>query len=88
MAAVQFPADCLPAGGDDSDAREFVSYLLSEKGQKYFAEKTFEYPLISAVAPAAGLPTIADLDPPKLDLDDLDSLETTVRMISDSGLTS
>ena len=81
-------AGILKSSGDDSDTRKFVSYLLSEKGQKYFADKTFEYPLISAVPPAAGLPTIADLDPPKVDLDDLDSLETTVRLISDSGLTS
>lgn len=72
----------------DPDTRRFVEYLVSKKGQQYFAEKTFEYPLTDEVSPAAGLPTVEQLDPPSLDLDDLNSLETTIRMISDSGLSS
>lgn len=78
----------LEQSGSDSDARDFVSYLLSEEGQRYFAEQTYEYPLTDDVSPADGLPRIDELSPPDIDLDDLDSLQQTIAMIRDSGLTN
>lgn len=81
-------AGILKQSKSDKDARTFVEYLLSKQGQQYFAEETFEYPLAAGVQAAPGLPSLSELNPPKVDLDDLDSLETTVRMIKDSGLTS
>jgi iron(III) transport system substrate-binding protein len=71
---------------DDADVRRFVDYLLSREGQSYFTETNFEYPLIDEVAPAKGLPPLSELDPPAVNLSDLDSLEQTVRMITDAGL--
>jgi iron(III) transport system substrate-binding protein len=70
----------------DQDVRRFVEYLLSETGQSYFAEQTSELPVISGVAGPAGLPELSELVAPDIDLNDLDALEETVVMITESGL--
>ena len=64
----------------------FVQFLLSPEAQQYFAEKTFEYPLVSGVAPAPGLPTLASLNPPAIDLSDLDSIQQTQELLAQTGL--
>ncbi|MEE2522541.1 iron ABC transporter substrate-binding protein [Pseudarthrobacter sp. J75] len=70
----------------DSDGQTLLDFLLSERGQTYFAEKTHEYPMISGAPSPAGLPTLAELKAPGIDLNDLDDLATTVRMITEAGL--
>jgi len=76
----------LAHSADDPDTRAFVDYLLSETGQRYFAEQTSEYPMIEGIDVVPGLPPLAELSTPELDLNDLDSLEATVTMISEAGL--
>ena len=63
-----------------------VDYLLSEKAQRYFAEKTFEYPLIEGVTPAVDVPKLDTLRPPDIDLSDLASLERTQALLREVGL--
>jgi len=70
----------------DPDVRAFIDYLLGTEGQKYFAEKTYEYPLVAGVATAPGLPALASLKAPAIDLNDLDTLKATVTMIKEAGL--
>lgn len=65
---------------------ELLDYLLAAEAQTYFAETTFEYPLIEGVAGPAGQPALAELAGPEIDLNDLDDLETTVQMIQEAGL--
>jgi iron(III) transport system substrate-binding protein len=79
-------AGVLDHSATDQDVRRFVDYLLSETGQAYFAEQTSEFPMISGVAGPAGLPDLSELAAPDIDLNDLDELEETVVMISESGL--
>lgn len=67
-------------------ALALVRYLLSPTGQRYFAEKTFEYPLTADVSAAEGLPSLSSLQPPAIDLADLASLETTQQLLADVGL--
>jgi len=75
-------------GSDHADeARKFAEYLLSEKGQKYFADRTKEYPLVAGVPTAKDLPALDTLQNPDIDLSDLDTLEQTLTMIEDAGLT-
>jgi len=69
------------------DAQALLDFMLSESAQTYFAEKTFEYPMVEGIAPPAGLPTLDELAPPDLDLADLDSLGETLTMINEVGLT-
>lgn len=72
---------------EDEDVRAFLDYLLSEPGQRYFAEQTSEYPMIDGVDVVAGLPELSELSAPaELDLNDLDSLQATITMISESRL--
>ncbi len=70
----------------DPDVRAFVDYLLGREAQTYFAEETYEYPLAGGVASAPGLPALSSLNAPDIDLGDLADLETTVKMIKESGL--
>jgi iron(III) transport system substrate-binding protein len=67
-------------------ALALVDYLLSEKAQKYFAEKTYEYPLIASVSPSVDVPKLDSLKPPAIDLSDLDSLEKTQNLLASVGL--
>jgi iron(III) transport system substrate-binding protein len=77
----------LASSDRSEEATQFVEFLLGEDAQSYFAEQTKEYPLIPGVPAAEGLPPLETLDAPAIDLSDLDSLEETLRMIEEAGLT-
>lgn len=65
-------------------AQKFVEYLLSEEAQKYFASETYEYPVLSAVAPHGNLPPLADIKAPKVDFAKLANLEATVKLLREA----
>ena len=67
-------------------AVQLVEHFLSEEGQSYFVEETAEYAMIEGLEAPAGLPPLEELDAPDIDLNQLEDLETTVRMIIDAGL--
>lgn len=69
-----------------SEARRFVRFLLDRSSQRYFADNTFEYPLVEGVDPAGDLPSLDEAPVPPVDIEDLGDLKTTVDMIRDSGL--
>jgi iron(III) transport system substrate-binding protein len=80
-------ASVLEPSQDRERAAEFVEFLLSEDAQRYFSEETFEYPLVSEVAPSEKLPPLDTLEAPDFDIDRLGGgLRHTVRLISESGL--
>ncbi|KQS66208.1 extracellular solute-binding protein [Modestobacter sp. Leaf380] len=68
------------------DGLTLVDFLLSTQAQEYFAQETYEYPMVSGVPVADQLPSLEDLDAPTIDLDDLASLSVTLQMITASGL--
>lgn len=70
----------------NEDALELVEHFLSEEGQTYFVEETAEYAMIDGPAAPTGLPPLEDLNNPDIDLNQLEDLESTVRMIVDAGL--
>lgn len=76
----------LKKAAENPDVREFVTYLLSEDAQKYFAEETYEYPVVAGVDPPAFVPPLDQLTAPDVDLNDLDELEATIALIKESGL--
>ena len=67
-------------------AQALVDYLLAKEGQAYFAETTFEYPLSAGVQPSVKLPKLATLEPPAVDLADLDTLAATQELLVKTGL--
>jgi iron(III) transport system substrate-binding protein len=76
----------LAASDQPEHAAAFVDYLLSDGAQEYFATETFEYPMVSSVVPAADLPELPSIDPPDIDLSDLDTLAETIAMLEEAGL--
>ncbi len=73
---------------DDPAARALVEYLISEEGQTYFVEETFEYPVVDGIDDPEGIPALDDLEGPELDLTDLESLEETQALLTELGLLS
>ncbi|WP_436762236.1 iron ABC transporter substrate-binding protein [Streptosporangium sp. V21-05] len=76
----------LRKAAQNPDAQALVTYLLSAEAQKYFAEETFEYPVLADAVPPAGVPALQELKAPAVDLNDLDRLEATIALIRESGL--
>lgn len=79
-------AGLLPPADGDADALAFIEYLLSDEGQTYFVEQTFEYPLVPGIDAPEGLPSLESLISPELDLSDLDDLSTTQDLLARVGL--
>ncbi|MCO5221091.1 MAG: iron ABC transporter substrate-binding protein [Thermomicrobiales bacterium] len=76
----------LGTASNPEGALALANYLLSEEAQTYFAESTFEYPLLAGVPTAEGLPALADLESPDIDLSSLSDLEGTLTLLADVGL--
>ncbi len=79
-------AGILKGNEDNAAALEFVKFLLSEQGQQYFAENTYEYPLVKGQKQPEGVPALDVNANPKFDLSDLDSVDETASMIDEVGL--
>jgi iron(III) transport system substrate-binding protein len=77
---------------DDREAAErFVEFLLSEEGQRFYAEEAeeAEYPLVDGVEPRTGLPPLAELQGPDIELDELGpELEKTLELLNEVGFTT
>jgi iron(III) transport system substrate-binding protein len=71
---------------DDPKAKAFVEFLLSETAQLYFVNETSEYPLIQGVEPLPGLTPLDQIPAPEFDLNDLEALEETLKLIRAAGL--
>lgn len=78
-------AGVLAAGSQDV-ANAFVGYLLDTEAQQYFANETFEYPLVEGVEGDPGLVPLAEIETPEIDLSDLSDLEGTLEMLRDVGI--
>ena len=73
----------------EDEAERLVEFLLTEESQRYFAQETFEYPLIDGVDPVEGVPPIDELTVTRIDLDELGGgLQATQELIADSGIAS
>jgi iron(III) transport system substrate-binding protein len=71
------------------DANALLEFLLTDESQAYFAEETFEYPLVEGVEPAGDLPPLEGLSVSAIDYDSLGGgLETTLELIDESGISS
>ncbi len=67
-------------------ADQLVEFMLSEPAQRFYSEKTFEYPLAADVEPS-GLPPLAGIGVATYDFDRLGGgLERTKELIDESGL--
>lgn len=67
-------------------ALKLVEFLTSEEGQTYFAEATYEYPLVKGVSANAALQPLEEIATPNIDLSDLSDLENTLRLLQKVGV--
>lgn len=67
-------------------ALELIDALLGDDGQQYFVEQTSEYPVVTDVAPPAGLEPLADTPAPEFDLGSLADLRSTLELLAEVGL--
>ena len=73
-------------GANQEAARTFVDYLLSPKAQQYFAEQTFEYPLVEGITISDQITPLSEISTPDIDLSNLEDLEGTLQLLQDSGV--
>jgi iron(III) transport system substrate-binding protein len=78
------------SGNDNPDeARRFAEFVLSDEGQRYFAENTAEYPVVEGVEPSQELPPLKRVVGPFISLGQLgEKLPSTLEMIEAAGLTN
>lgn len=81
-------AGILNSAENRASAEQFINYLLTPESQQYFADETFEYPIIDGVAinpllsPLDSINTLAV----EIDLADLSDLQGSVEMLSELGI--
>lgn len=65
-----------------ADAGRLIDFLLTEESQRYFAEETFELPVVPSVRPDPQLPEIEKLARPEVELSKLDDAKGTVELLT------
>ena len=79
-------AGVLSASDNQSVAEQFISFMLSEVSQAYFANQTFEYPLVEGVLTNQLLVPLEDINRPDINLSDLDDLQGTQSLLREVGI--
>ena len=67
-------------------AQDLINFLTSEPIQNKFVEQTHEYSLIPGAAAPEGLPLLADIGAPAIDLDTLKNIKLTQDLLVKVGL--
>ena len=65
-----------------ADAARLIEFLLTDESQRYFAEKTFELPVVTTVEADPQLPDIEKLAKPEVELSKLDDAKGTVALLT------
>ncbi len=76
---------------DHAAAQRFVEFLVSDPGQRFYAESAeeAEYPLVEGLAAREGLPPLESIQGPDIALGDLGrELEKTLELLNELGFTS
>ncbi len=79
-------AAVMASSENKAGALAFVDFLLSDESQKYFAEETYEYPLVDGMEADDRLTPLADIASPDIDLSDLADLEGTLELMQEVGV--
>ena len=67
-------------------AWRFLEFLLSPDAQQYFADRTFEYPVVTGVKTHSLLAPLARIDAPELNMADMADLDGTLRLLREAGV--
>ena len=72
-------------------AQDFVAFLLSDEGQRFYSERAeeAEFPLVDGIPPREGLPPLESLEGPEIELDAVGAeLERTLELLNEVGFTT
>jgi iron(III) transport system substrate-binding protein len=81
-------ASVLEGASNTDTANLFVRHLLSAEAQEFLATRGYAFPMIEGVEPVGPLPTINELSPPDLDLQELSDVQPTIELLEDVGILS
>ncbi len=79
-------AGFLTTSGSSNGAVVIVDFILTDEAQRYFAESTFEYPLVEGVEATPGISPLGSIQTPDVDLSDFEDLSGTLRVPQDAGV--
>lgn len=81
-------AGILTTARNRNEAERFIEFLLSPRGQEFFANEVFEYPVIDPVNPNPALLPLPELLEimPQININQLDTLDDTLRLLREVGL--
>ena len=71
---------------EDKTATDFIRYLLSKEVQTYLSSEAYEIPLAGNLPMPAGIPSLNEISPPKLDLTKLADLRPTLKLMRNAGV--
>ena len=75
-------AGILAGSKKKAEATQLLEFLLSDPSQHYFAEKTFELPVVLSVKADPSLPEITSLAKPEVELSKLDDAKGTIALLT------
>ena len=80
-------AGILATAQNPAGATELLDYLTAEEGQAYFAEETWEYPVVDGYEPKEDLVPLTEIESPDVDLSDLGgTLDPALKLLAEVGL--
>jgi iron(III) transport system substrate-binding protein len=81
-------AGVLESSDQQEDGERFVDFLLSDVGQRFYVEEAeeAEYPLVAGISAKEGLPPLAELEGPDVDLTSFGAEhEETIELLRETG---
>ena len=69
-------------------AQRLILYLLGHQAQEYFAQSTYEYPLVEGISTDVRLVPLTAIEAPAIDLSNLEDLQATLDLLLDTGVIS
>lgn len=79
-------AGILETSKNKRSAQRFLAFLLSPVAQQYFAEKTFEYPVVKGVKTPRSLVPLSEIKSPKIMMADMADLKGTLKLLRKTGV--
>ena len=79
-------AGVLDSAENPGAAESFLEFALSKEAQQYFADDTYEYPLVEGVETDEELVPLSEIQSPKIDLSNLDDLQGTLELLQETGV--
>ena len=79
-------AGILEVSENKDPAEKFLEFMLSTVGQQYFAEQTYEYPLVEGVNTPQVLVPLSEINQPNIPAEDLTDLRSTQDLLRKTGV--